>query len=179
MTLLRLSGLLPILALAACVPNTPRPQPNPGPQPNPRAVPSTIEASPPRVVLPLPTPTPSVAWIDAPLSAGGWTYRQGGSAAFGLPGSPSLVITCSGARIRIERPGAASGSLLTVRTSSEARNLPATLAGGGLVAELAASDSLLDALAFSRGRFSVEAPGTTRLIIPAWPEAARVVEECR
>ena len=173
MTLLRLSGLLPILALAACVPGTPRPQPQPLPA---RPL---IETHPPRVVLPPPTPRPSVAWIDAPLSAGGWTYRQGGSAAFGLPGSPSLVITCAGSRIRIERPGAASGSLLTVRTSTEARNLPATLAGGGLVAELAASDPLLDALAFSRGRFSVEAAGTARLIIPAWPEAARVVEECR
>jgi len=38
---------------------------------------------------------------------------------------------------------------------------------------------LLDAIAFSRGRFSVEAAGTARLVIPAWPEAARVVEACR
>ena len=174
MTLLRLSGLLPVLVLAACVPNTSRPA-----QPQPQPVAPPVQVLPPRPVQPPTAPTPSVAWIDAPLSAGGWTYRQGGSAAFGLPGSPSLVITCAGSRIRIERPGAASGSLLTVRTSTEARNLPATLAGGGLVAELAASDPLLDALAFSRGRFSVEAPGTTRLIIPAWPEAARVVEECR
>jgi hypothetical protein len=174
MTLLRLSGLLPVLALAACVPNTPRPQP----QPQPQSARPVAETHPPRVVLPPPAPTPSVAWIDAPLSAGSWTYRQGGSAAFGPPGSPTLVIACAGSRIRIERHGA-TGGVLTVRTSSEARNLPATVQAGALVAELAASDPLLDAIAFSRGRFSVEAPGTVRLVIPAWPAAARVVEECR
>ncbi|MFN3725740.1 MAG: hypothetical protein ACK4SZ_05475 [Allosphingosinicella sp.] len=171
MTLLRLSGLLPVLALAACVPSTPRPQPQPVAPP--------VQVLPPRPpVQQPPAPTPNVAWIDALLSAGGWTYRQGGSAAFGLPGSPTFVIACTGSRIRLERPGA-SGTMLTVRTSSEARNLPATLAGGGLVAELPASDPLLDAIAFSRGRFAVEAAGTARLVIPAWPEAARVVEECR
>jgi len=172
MTLLRLSGLLPVLALAACVPNTTRPQS----QPQPVAPP--VQVLPPRPVQQPPAPTPSVAWIDAPLSAGDWTYRQGGSAAFGPAGSPTLVIACTGSRIRLERPGA-SGGVLTVRTSSEARNLPASVQGGALVAELAASDSLLDAIAFSRGRFSVEAPGTSRLVIPAWPAAARVVEECR
>ncbi len=170
MTLLRLSGLLPVLALAACVPSTQRPQPQPVAPP--------VQVLPPRPPVQQPAaPTPNVAWIDAPLSAGGWTYR-GGSAAFGPAGSPSFVVACTGSRIRLERPGA-SGGMLTIRTSSEARNLPATPGSGGLVAELAAADPLLDAIAFSRGRFSVEAPGTARLVIPAWPEAARVVEECR
>ena len=172
MTLLRLSGLLPVLALAACVPTTAR-------QPQPQPVAPPVQALPPRPVQQLPAPTPSVDWIDAALSAGDWTYRQGGSAAFGPPASPSFVIACTGARIRLERTGAASGSQLTIRTSSEARTLAATPTGGGLVSELAASDPLLDAIAFSRGRFSVEAPGMARLVIPAWPEAARVVEECR
>jgi hypothetical protein len=44
---------------------------------------------------------------------------------------------------------------------------------------LAATDPLLDAIAFSRGRFAVEAPGLPTLILPTWPEPARVVEECR
>ena len=172
MTLIRLSGLLPVLALAACVPATPPPS-------RPRPVAPPVQAAPPRPVQQLPAPASSLDWIDASLSAGDWTYRQGGSAVFGPPASPSFVIACTGARIRLERTGAASGSQLTVRTSSEARALAATLAGGSLVAELAASDPLLDAIAFSRGRFSVEAPGMARLVIPAWPEAARVVEECR
>ncbi|WP_166038916.1 hypothetical protein [Sphingosinicella sp. YJ22] len=174
MTLLRLSGLLPVLALAACVPTTAR-----QPQTQTQTVAPPVQVLPPRPAQQLPAPTPSVDWIDAALSAGDWTYRQGGSAAFGPPASPSFVIACTGARIRLERTGAASGSQLTIRTSSEARTLAATPTAGGLVAELAASDQLLDAIAFSRGRFSVEAPGMARLVIPAWPEAARVVEECR
>ena len=171
MPFLRLWALLPVPPPPAWAPTPP------GPRPQPVAPPVRVLPPRPPVQQP-PAPTPNVAWIDAPLSAGGWTYRQGGSAAFGLPGSPTFVIACTGSRIRLERPGA-SGTMLTVRTSSEARNLPAALSGGGLVAELPASDPLLDAIAFSRGRFAIEAAGTARLVIPAWPEAARVVEDCR
>jgi hypothetical protein len=34
-------------------------------------------------------------------------------------------------------------------------------------------------MAFSRGRFMVEAQGMATLVLPAWPEPARVVEDCR
>jgi hypothetical protein len=44
---------------------------------------------------------------------------------------------------------------------------------------LPASDPFLDQIVFSRGRFAVEAQGQARLILPTWPEPARVVEECR
>jgi hypothetical protein len=46
-------------------------------------------------------------------------------------------------------------------------------------AALAANDPLLDAMVFSRGRFSIEVTGLPRLIIPTWPEPARVIEDCR
>jgi hypothetical protein len=59
-----------------------------------------------------------------------------------------------------------------VRTTSLERTLPAT----GI---LGAQDRLLDAIAFSRGRFSVEIAGTPRLILPSWPEPARAIEDCR
>jgi hypothetical protein len=45
--------------------------------------------------------------------------------------------------------------------------------------QLQARDPLLDQIAFSRGRFTIEAPGAAMLVIPAWPEAARVIEDCR
>lgn len=44
---------------------------------------------------------------------------------------------------------------------------------------LPASDPLLDQMAFSRGRFMVTAEGGASIVVPAWPEFARVVEECR
>jgi hypothetical protein len=34
-------------------------------------------------------------------------------------------------------------------------------------------------MVFSRGRFTVEVPGAPMLVIPAWPEPARVIEDCR
>jgi hypothetical protein len=40
-------------------------------------------------------------------------------------------------------------------------------------------DSLLDAIAFSRGRFIVDGGGGLRLVLPASPEAARSIEDCR
>jgi hypothetical protein len=43
---------------------------------------------------------------------------------------------------------------------------------------LPATDPLLDQIAFTRGRFMLAA-GTLELILPAWPEIARVVEDCR
>jgi len=45
--------------------------------------------------------------------------------------------------------------------------------------QLAAYDPLLDALAFSRARFAVVAAGSPPLVLPAWPEIARVIEDCR
>jgi hypothetical protein len=115
---------------------------------------------------------PDTAWVDAPLSAGRWTYGARAGATFGPAGAPALSVRCTAPRrIAIERPGAES---LTFRTSAMMRTVAA-----GAAAALDADDPLLDALAFSRGRFAVEAPGQTRLIVPAWPELARVVEDCR
>ena len=39
-------------------------------------------------------------------------------------------------------------------------------------------DALLDAMAFSRGRFIVEQAGAPTLVIPAWAEVPRVTEDC-
>jgi hypothetical protein len=48
-----------------------------------------------------------------------------------------------------------------------------------VAAELSPVDRQLDALAFSRGRFLVSVKGAADLVIPAWPELARVIEDCR
>ena len=64
------------------------------------------------------------------------------------------------------------GSIFTIATSEMTRQLPA----GG---RLAANDPLLDAIAFSRGRFLVSGGTGPVLAIPNWPEAARAIEDCR
>ncbi len=48
-----------------------------------------------------------------------------------------------------------------------------------LVAARAASDGVLDQMAYSRGKIGVEAQGAAPLGLPAWAEIARVVEDCR
>jgi len=70
---------------------------------------------------------------------------------------------------------------LNIWTSSAARSVPASFdpATKRITIQLSAYDPLLDALAFSRGRFAIVASGTPALVLPAWPEIARVVEDCR
>ena len=164
-----------VLAAAAvaltvsCAPRPPASAPLPPPPPAP--------APPP----PAPAPPP-LSWQDAPASAGDWAWRdQGGasSAAFGAASPAVLVISCGPGRdISLVRAGA-SGTSLIVRTSERDRSLPASMQPEGLTARVAASDPLLDDIAFSRGRFAVEAQGAALLIVPAWPEPARVIEDCR
>ena len=52
-------------------------------------------------------------------------------------------------------------------------------AGSPRRASVPARDPLLDAMAFSRGRFAVEVSGGPTLVVPAYPEVTRVIEDCR
>lgn len=124
-----------------------------------------------------PPVVPAVDWRVAAVANGSWTWRAipGGSEALFLDGrGVQLAVRCSmGSRlVSLVRAGAINGAPVVVRTSSAERTLPS-------VATLSARDPLLDAIAFSRGRFAVEVAGAPRLILPAWPEAARAVEDCR
>lgn len=169
---LKLAGAaVALVMLASCATRTPSPPaPAPAPAPAPRP-------APPR---PLPPPPP-LAWQDAPLTSGDWSYSEAAgppSASFGAS-SPQFTVRCEpDRRISLARSGA-SGNALTLRTSDALRALPASPEQGALVAYLNASDPLLDAMAFSRGRFAVEVAGAPLLILPAWPEPARVIEQCR
>jgi hypothetical protein len=48
-----------------------------------------------------------------------------------------------------------------------------------LTINLAAYDTLNDAMAYSRGRVGVTIKGQTPLTVPPWEEVARVIEDCR
>ncbi|HEX8640872.1 MAG TPA: hypothetical protein VF704_06915 [Allosphingosinicella sp.] len=154
--------------LGSCATRRPPPPPVAVPQPEPARPPS------PR---PLPPPPP-LAWQDAPLTPGDWSYEEDAGRAYASYGRV-FTVRCEGSgRISLSRAGA-SGNALTLRASDSQRALPATVEAGGVIARLAASDPLLDAMAFSRGRFAIEVAGAPLLIIPAWPEPARVIETCR
>ena len=164
-------------ALAACVPTPPRP-------------------APPAEVRPTPTPTLAAPppplhenWVDAPLTVGDWSYRAGptgGTAIFGDPQSGarfSLRCDRNARVVTLWRAGQGAGAAtMTLRSESQTRNLPAAPTAGqvlGLEARLPASDRLLDAIAFSKGRFAVETPGAPALHLPSWTEVTRVIEDCR
>jgi len=157
-------GRLPCVALlaltCACVPRTAPPQPSPAPPAAPAPAPPP---APPQA------PAPAVAWQDAPLAAGDWSFA-GAEARFGAPAAPSFALRCeAGRQIALLRAGAPAGPL-TIVTSFGARSVPAALA---------ASDPLFDEIAFSRGRFLVRSADGGDLVLPSWPEPARLIEECR
>jgi hypothetical protein len=171
-----LTASLLTLVLAACVPAS---RPVEAPPPAPAAPPA-----------PPPAPEPLGDWQDRPLSPGDWSYRaeQGGSAAlFGPPASEAaLAVRCdlAGRRILVSRAGgmAASGGGMTVRTTFGSTQWPAANDGAAVphvVAARSAGDATLDQIAFSRGRFAIEVPGLPLLVLPAWPEVTRVIEDCR
>jgi hypothetical protein len=121
-----------------------------------------------------------------PLTPGAWIYRSGGAgseAVFGPPASEAaFIVRCDTARRQVVLSREGGGTQLSVRTSSFERTLSATSRTEPLAylsATLPASDPLLDAMVFSRGRFTVSGPGLPMLVLPAWPEPARVIEDCR
>lgn len=73
-------------------------------------------------------------------------------------------------------PGA---NAITIRTETLDRALRADTSDSSVTAVLSASDPLLEAMAFSKGRFAVLVAGGPQLFLPAWPEVTRVIEECR
>jgi hypothetical protein len=91
-----------------------------------------------------------------------------------------FVMRCDPAArtVRLERIAAAPPTAMIVRTQTLSRTL-ASSQPGQLAAALPARDPLLDAMAFSKGRFAVEAAGLPTLYIPSWTEVSRVVEDCR
>ena len=85
--------------------------------------------------------------------------------------------------IFLSRSGTAtSAARLIIRTSSALKDYPAQSNGDTppyVATRLSPQDSGLDAIAYSRGRFIVTVPGMPDLVVPAWPEFTRVVEDCR
>jgi hypothetical protein len=107
-------------------------------------------------------------------------------AEFGSPGSASLLsLTCVRAKdeVHLARAGNAPVAVaISVTTTSGNRPLlsdPALGRAGQVVTALKSRDPLLDALAFSRGRFMVDVAGLPTLYLPSWPEVSRVIEDCR
>jgi hypothetical protein len=157
------------LPLACCVaPSTPPP---------PARVPA-----PPIVVTRVPAPVTD--WRDAFATPGDWTWSEEAGRSTARFAGNALVLRCEpSGRVTVTRSGSAGPSpTLTITTTATARSFAATPRSDqapALTITLANADPLLDAMAFSRGRFMVTAPGLAPLYVPSWPEIGRVIEDCR
>lgn len=103
---------------------------------------------------------------------------------FGQSGADArAVLRCDRGERRVFLSVAGSAPApLVVRTTSTSRSLAVSPTGGAVpyvAAALSPSDPLLDAMAFSRGRFALDQPGAQPLALPAWAEIGRVIEDCR
>ena len=135
---------------------------------------------------PLPPPPPrSTDWRDAPITPGDWHWRMEGTRSVARFAVNALVMSCNreSGTITLMRPGAAAGPVpVTIQTSSVSRTIYGQAEPGpppAIAVTLPARDSLLDAMAFSRGRFAVETAGLPTLYVPSWTEVSRVIEDCR
>jgi hypothetical protein len=137
----------------------------PAPAPAPERTPPPVRQAPPPEVVPPPVETGATDWRDEPLTPGDWSYDSG-EARYA-----DFRLRCDGVRRQVTLSRAGASGQLRLRTTYGERILQA--------GALPAGDPLLDEIVFSRGRFAVDAPGMATLILPAWPEPARVVEDCR
>ena len=155
------------LAIAGCtaIPTPEAPPPAPAP----------IAAPPP----PAPTP-PARAWDERALDAGAWRYDAGSrTARFVQTGSASPLVTlaCSGSGLRLSAGLGSAGQPLDVTLRTTAGSDRLRFDGSG--ATLPARDPRLDRIAFSRGRFALEASNGSALTLPVQSEIGRVIEDCR
>ena len=107
-----------------------------------------------------------------PIPPGQWTYaatQTGSEARYG----GHLLLRCERQTrsVIIARLGAPAAPL-TIVTDMMTKALPPS-------GRVAANDPVLDAIAFSRGRFLVVGGLSSVLAVPSWPEPARAIEDCR
>lgn len=181
---LRLAGCVTLtLLLAACVP-----PPTATPPPAPAPVAEAPQQPPPPIMTVALPPTPIQAdWTAAAVTPGDWHWRMVDAqsvAEFRSPdGRPLAAVACLAAQqmVFVGLIDATAGQM-TVRTESVTRSLTTEANGPFARTMLSPQDSLLDAIAFSRGHFALESQGRygeIGLYLPNYPEITRVIEDCR
>ncbi len=175
------------LSACGCVPSVEAPVATPAPAP---------VATPAPTPTPTPPPAPAVVdeprfanYLDAPQTPGDWIYAAESRETFAIFGNgreePLAIIRCDlqSKRVGIGRFGSNRGSAtLRIRTETRTGTLQAVTRESSrplVAAEVNARDPLLDALAITKGRFTLETEGMRTLYLPAWAEVTRVIEDCR
>jgi hypothetical protein len=150
---------------------------------------------PPVAVSPAPPPPvkPPANWRDLPVTPGEWSWQLEGNrsvARFGMStAAPLVMLSCDRAAGQILLARAETGSEIpgihipmAISTTTGTRPLtsePAVSQPGWVTVAIRVHDPILDAMAFSRGRFALDIAGLPMLALPSWPEVSRVIEDCR
>lgn len=176
---IRPSAAVLLAALVTACAAVPKPLPVPVPVPRP-------------VPMPRPAPVPPPAdWRDASQTPGDWSWEKVNGVSVASFGQRNISfvfrISCAADKraVGIGISGIAQpGDPVVFTTTSIKRAVPAATGSasgilGTVGVSLAPRDPLLDAIAFSRGRFMVEVAGFAPLYLPSWPEISRVIEDCR
>ena len=187
------------LVLAGCSGAIPKPAPA---TTKPIAAPVVSKPAPkPAQAKPVVPPTDGVKpasqsenWTTWTLAPGVWRYDVRDRATFAVFGQarldPLFAIACETATKKISLGRLVENSRnptpnMRVRASEGLQNWATRNVNSGPTGQvyhgvtLSPTDPMLDMMAFSRGRFAVEVDGETPLAVPAWPEMARVIEDCR
>ncbi len=159
---------IPLILLAASCTAIPTPEaPPPAPQP---------AAAPP----PPAAPSPAIPWDQRALDSGAWRYDAGSRTASFVQtagANPLVTLVCSGSGIRLSAGLGSAGQPLDVALRTSAGTDRLRFDGAGTT--LPARDPRLDRIAFSRGRFALEASNGSTLTLPVQSEIGRVIEDCR
>lgn len=156
--------------------------------------PVTVAPPPRPAVVAPPAPAPEPVrnideWRDWPALQGNWTYSQdtiGSIARFIAPnGVVQAMLRCeeANATVFVSLAGTSNAcASMELRTTSGRNSFATRPAPGGetfVYATIPARDSMLDNIAYSRGKFLIAVDGVNALSLPAWPETGRVIEDCR
>lgn len=169
--------LLPLLASCAA-PSVPPPATVPTPPAAPRVTPAPAAM----------VDRYSGDWSVDDLTLGEWHLSRGGGTAHSSFSNSRdevlAVIACGNGAISLSRSGAVPADAavsMRVRTSFAQRDLSVRVDHGArlIYTSLDARDPLWDQIAYSRGRFLIEASFQPPLIVPVRPEISRVIEDCR
>jgi hypothetical protein len=170
------------LAAASCAPASSDSAPVSTPTPTP------VQTSPRTTQQPVVQEVRYANYLDAPQTPGAWEYAQfdfGSQALYRSDPLNSFAFSCNRSAGQINFIRFVSGGaqrVMRIQTETTQRSLTAastTASQNSVTARVSANDSLLDAMAITKGRFAVETEGLPTLYIPAWAEVSRVIEDCR
>jgi hypothetical protein len=168
---LRAVSAIAVLLMAASCTVVPRSVPPPTPP-----VPAAKTPTPPPTQIAV--PPRQEAWDLREIMAGEWRYDPAARVAAFVAGEATLAsLSCDGSSITVRASLGTGDRTQRVDLSTSFGTDALELVSDAIT--LSAQDARLDHIAFSRGRFALDAANGSSLTLPTHAEIGRVIEDCR